>query len=166
LKHRSTRFIHYSEPNQEPEEHIKAKDRIRHILYNFDFNLINNTDDRHKEFKLPPVVTDLIAETEEEKIREYQIDVLMHSRISNMIIAVEVNGPYHLATKKAIQKTNMKHRAIVEYLATHHEIQVKKNRRIYIYPYTKYRVVAITSEEGYGRLSLDRQQLIDRLFNE
>ena len=90
----------------------------------------------------------------------------MYNAEYNMIVAVEVHGPYHFASKEAIRKTKMKHRTIVEYLASHDIIIVKKSKRIYTYPYKIFRVVEFTTEEGYGRLSLDRMQIINRIFNE
>ena len=106
------------------------------------------------------MVTDLIAKTEEETIREYQIDVLMYNASSSMIIAIEVNGVYHFVNNNAIRKTRMKHRAINEYLASHNAIVVEND----IYPYKSYKVVEFTTEELHGRYSLDRSEIISKIF--
>lgn len=112
------------------------------------------------EYKLPPMVTDLIAKTEKETIREYQIDVLMYNTSSRLIIAVEVNGTYHFVNDNAIRKTRMKHRAIEEYLASHNAIVVNKLE----YPYKSYKVIAFTTDELHGKYSLDRSEIIAEIF--
>ena len=90
----------------------------------------------------------------------------MYNAEYQMMVAVEVHGPYHFASKDAIRKTKMKHRTIIEYLESKDVIYVKKVKRTYTYPYKIFRAVEFTTEEGYGRLSLDREQIINRIFNE
>jgi hypothetical protein len=161
LKQRSTRYIHYSEPNQEPPEHIKGKERIRHILSGFDYVLVQNTNDEHQEFQLPPLVTNFIAETEEERIRQYQIDLLMYNPALQKIIAIEVHGGYHFKNKDSIRKMRLKEETILDYLGTHSFVKVDDK----FYHYKTYKMVSFRTEEVYGKISFDRLQLIDKILN-
>jgi len=154
-------FIKYKEPNQEPPEHIKGKERIKHILSGFDYVVVQNTNDEHQEFQLPELVTNFIAKTEEEKIRQYQIDLLMHNSTLQKIIAIEVHGNYHFKNKDSIRKMKLKEETILDYLASHSFVKVDDK----FYNYKTYKMVSFRTYEVYGRISLDRLQLIDRILN-
>jgi hypothetical protein len=161
LKQRSTRYIHYSEPNQEPPEHIKGKERIKHILLGFDYVLVQNTNDEHQEFQLPELVTNFIAKTEKERIRQFQIDLLMHNQALQKIIAIEVHGAYHFKNKESIAKMRLKEETILDYLGTHSSVRVDDK----VYSYKTYKMVSFRTEEVYGRIAFDRLQLIDKILN-
>lgn len=158
-------YIHYTEPNQEPPEHIKAKDRIRHILYNFGYRTITNSKDGHHEYTLPPLITPFIAKTEQERIRQYQIDLLMHSSSNQHLISVEINGEYHFINPKSIAKMRLKKETVTQYLIKRDEIQVKSIKHISKYKYKTFKVVDFRTDEVYGAYALDRRQIVYRIFN-
>ena len=160
-RHKSRRFIHYSEPNQEPHSHIAGKKRVRELLNNFDYILLDNMGDGHNEYLLPPLVTPYIAQTEEERIRQYQIDCLMYNPQLKKIIAVEVDGPYHNATREARKHTRLKRDTIEEYLGSNNEIRVGKHR----YQYDTFKVFNIEDEVLVGKYAIDRLELMVKLLN-
>lgn len=161
----NTAHIHYTEPNQEPSEHIKAKERIRHILYNFDYTTVTNSNDGHHEYTLPELVTPFIAKTEEERIRKYQIDLLMHSVHAQQIIAIEINGDYHYSSRENIRKMRLKYETINEYLASHDHIEVKNVKHLKKYYYNKFKVIGFPTEDIYGPYSYDRLEIINKILN-
>ncbi len=161
LPHRSTRYIHYSEPNQEPPEHIKGKERIKHILSGFDYVIVQNTNDEHQEFQLPELVTKFIAKTEKEKIRQFQIDLLMYNPALQKIIAIEVHGEYHFKNKESIAKMRLKEETILDYLGSHDFVKAGDK----FYHYKTYKMISFRTYEVYGKISLDRLQLINRILN-
>ena len=159
-KPKTTRFIHYSEPNQEPLEHREGKRRVRGILGLFGYILLDNLMDRKYEYKMPPVITSFIAETEKEKIRQYQIDCLMYNASMRKVIAVEVDGDYHFASKDAIRKTRLKRETIHQYLGGRNFIQIGKSR----YEYDTYKFVSFREDELIGRYALDRNEIVGQLI--
>ena len=82
-----------------------------------------------------------------------------------MMIAIEVNGPYHYASKRKIAAMRLKEETINDYLASHDAIAFKKIKYTYNYPYQKYKVLSFRTEEIYGKDSMDRLQIIDKILN-
>lgn len=122
---------------------------------------MDNIRDGHFEYQLPKLVTPYIAETEEEKIRQYQIDCLMWNKELQRVVAVEVHGDYHFSSREQIKKTRLKEDTIKLYLTCHNEIQVGKHR----YFYKTFKFYAFLVDELYGRDAIDRVYLERILLN-
>jgi len=146
-----TRYIKYSEANDEPAEHYEAKIRIHSIMGRFGYFMIANTD-KH-EFALPPIKTEL------DGTKNYTIDALMYNAKLKRLVAVEINGAYHFSNKVRIGKTKQKHEEITRYLF--------QNKRIVCdgiaYDYVLVRTHGYKTEEIIGKNSLSDDQLMSDL---
>lgn len=140
---KSTRFIKYSEPNQEPKEHLEGKFRIHHLLGRQGYCLLSNTD--KWEFQLEPIKTEL------DGTKNYTLDVLMYNTITKRIVGVEINGAYHFANKTRIGKTVQKLDEVKEYFFKRNHVEVNGVP----FHYTKYKIISFTTEELIGKHCLD-----------
>lgn len=148
----STRFIHYSEPNDEPIEHQQGKVRIHHLTSRFGYKPLVNTE-KH-EFAMPVIHTKLDGD------KHYQIDALMYDEHTLRIISIEVNGKYHYANKVKIAKTKQKHEEISNYFDRHGVIKIDKVK----YDYKVHRCIVFKTEELIGKHALSDGQVLDRIL--
>lgn len=151
-KAKSTRFIQYSEPNDEPIEHEQGKLRINSILSRFGYTPVVNTD-KH-EFALPTIHTELDGD------KNYQLDVLMYNAKLKLMAVVELNGKYHYANKQKIARTKQKHDEIVDYFRNKRAIVVDKVE----YEYIMARCAAFKTEEIIGKHAMTDGEILDRIL--
>jgi hypothetical protein len=151
-KPKSTRFIKYDEPNDEPVVHIQGKIRIHHLLSRFGYRVLTNTE--KMEYKLPVIHTELDGD------KHYQIDALMYDEKTLRVIAVEVNGPYHYANKTRIGKTRQKHEEISNWFKRRGVIKIDEVK----YDYKMQRCIAFKTEELVGKHQLNDGQVLDRVL--
>lgn len=146
-----TKYIKYSESNDEPVEHYEGKIRIHSIMGRFGYVMIANTD-KH-EFTLPPIKTEL------DGVKNYTIDALMYNAKIKRLVAVEINGAYHFSNKVRIGKTKQKHEEITHYL--HNNKSIICNGITYDYVLVKTQ--GYRTEEVVGKNSLSDDQLMSDL---
>jgi hypothetical protein len=85
----------------------------------------------------------------------------MHNQALQKIIAIELHGNYHFKNKESIAKMRLKEETILDYLGSHSFVKVGDK----FYNYKTYKMISFRTYEVYGRISLDRLQLIDRILN-
>src|ERR1044071_7686005 len=137
-----TGHIKYSGFNDEPEDHLEGKKRIRVILFGLGYTVLTNSPSM--EYKLPPITNHF------DVTKDYTIDVLMYNFLLKRVIAVEVDGGEHRKNREKIAKTRWKHESVSEYL--------RNNRKIFVdskpYDYLSWRFKAFETDELVGKYAL------------
>ena|SRR5215510_4308538 len=131
-----TRYIQYSENNDEPEDHVEAKARSRQVLSDSGYELITNTD--KFEFKLPELYNEI-----GDMKRNYDLDVLMYNRERKHLVIVEVNGAYHFATPHKAAATALKSEIVISFFNKYDNLKVKDKE----YPYDSFVYHGIRTED-------------------
>lgn len=146
-----SRYIHYSEDNDEPEDHVAGKERIRTFLQLCGYILITNTD--KFEFKLPELYNDI-----GDQKRHYQLDVLMYNPRDKLMLIVEVHGGYHFTSNKKINDIKLKTEIVSSYFRRNGILEVKNKR----YDYDGFKYFNIKIED---LKLMNSQQLRHKLLN-
>lgn len=130
------RYIHYSEDNDEPEDHRAGKERIRTFLQFCGFILISNTD--KFEYKLPELYNDI-----GDQKRNYQLDVLMYNPKDKLMLIAEVHGAYHFTSDKRIADIKLKTEIVSSYFRRNGILEVRDKR----YDYDNFKYFNIKTED-------------------
>ncbi len=144
--------IKYDQPNDEPEEHLNGKIRVRIILFGLGYTIMTNAPSL--EYQMPPTENPLDVD------KTYTIDVLMYNALIKRVVAVEVHGGYHRKNRNQIAKTRWKDEAVQEFL--------KNNRQIILdgkkYDYQSWRFKAYEPDDLTGKYALKDIEIIKDLI--
>ena len=106
-KPKSTRYIKYSEPNQEDKKTRQSKVEMRLFLKDYGYEIIKNAE--KGEFALP------LLTNEFGKGGRYQLDMLAYNTMEGDLICIEIDGDSHRRSKLAIANTRLKRELVTEY---------------------------------------------------
>ncbi len=141
-----TRFIKYSEPNDEPKEHRDGKMRVAALMGRWGYIGVFNAD--KWEFQLEPI-----------QDYTYTLDVLMYNERFKRLVAVEINGAYHYASRKRIKKTEFKEIIVKEYFS-HRKFLLANGEKLY---FDQFLYKGFKTEEVIGKYALSDDEITSAL---
>jgi hypothetical protein len=151
-KKKTSQFIRYTEPNQEPAEHQAGKALIRGILHNVGYVCVTNAP--KFEYAMPPI-TNIFKLT-----KNYTLDCLMYHNLELKLIAVEIHGAYHRKNRIQIADTKWKEESIRQWLLEHDKIECDGK----FYPYHSWRFRAFETDDLVGKYKMDDAAILKNLI--